>query len=200
MELFPRYERAFYLQDTLTVARSLIGSRLYTSIEGKLTGGMIVETEAYMGAIDKASHSYQGKRTKRTEIQFGVGGYAYVYFIYGKYYQLGVVTGLVEVPELVFVRALEPIVGIDTMQKRRNIQDMRKLTNGPGRLCLSLKITKELYGVDLCGDTIWISPGPQKVDDQLIAATKRIGIAYAEEDMEKDWRFYLRGNPYISKK
>jgi len=117
-----KLNRDFYLQDAFEVTKKLLGAYLCTCIDGKITVGKIVETEAYIGGIDKASHSYKGKRTKRTEIQFGIGGHAYIFLVYGMYSQFCVVTGPENISDVVLVRALEPIEGLELMQARRKPQ------------------------------------------------------------------------------
>lgn len=198
--MYKKYAREFYLHHTIDVAKQLLGSYLCTELNGILTYGMIVEVEAYIGVIDKASHTYKGKRTKRTEIQFGIGGYAYIFFVYGMYSQFCVVTGPENVPEAILIRAIEPIYGTDIMQQRRNQINTKNLTNGPGKLCIALGITTKLYGQDLCGDTIWISPPNTNIQSIDIVTAKRIGVDYAEEFANKLWRFYIKDNPYVSKK
>ena len=195
-----KYERDFYLQDTFEVAKQLLGAYLSTYLDGHLTSGMIVEVEPYIGGIDKASHSYQGRRTQRTEIQFGPGGHAYVYLIYGMYSQFCVVTGPENVSDVILIRALEPTDGIDVMKQRRNQSNKNNLTNGPGKLCMALGITTELYGEDLCGDKIWIAPPNANINPDRIVAAKRIGIDYAEEFADKLWRFHIKDNKFVSKK
>ncbi len=195
-----KYQRDFYLQDTFEVARALLGSYLCTQINGHLTAGKIVEIEAYIGAIDKAAHSYPNKKTKRTAIQFGLGGYAYIFLIYGMYSQFCVVTGNKGIADVILIRAIEPIVGIEIMQQRRNTKNHKNLTNGPGKLCQSLGITTQFYGEDLLGNIIWIAPKEETIEDpSKIATSKRIGIDYAEEFVDKPWRFFIATNPYVSR-
>lgn len=197
-----KYPRDFYLQDTEQVAQQILGSYLCTCINGQVTVGKIVETEIYLGSIDKAAHSYPNKKTARTQIQFGLGGYAYIFLVYGMYYQFCLVTGPVDVPDVVLIRALEPIAGIEYMVERRKTQQVKNLTNGPGKLCISLDITKDLYGADLLGEKIWLSPPhpADMININQIQTAKRIGINYAEEFVDKLWRFYIKDNQYVSKK
>lgn len=197
-----KYPRNFYLQDTFQVAQQILGSYLCTCIDGQLTVGKIVETEVYLGSIDKASHSYPNKKTPRTQIQFGLGGYAYIFFVYGMYHQFCIVTGPANVPDVILIRALEPIAGIEYMMARRKINQVKNLTNGPGKLCISLHITKDLYGADLLGEQIWLSPPNyrDKININQIQTAKRIGINYAAEFVDKLWRFYIKNNQYVSKK
>lgn len=200
MTFLDKYDKDFYLEDTFEIARKLVGSYLCTYFDNILTCGKIVELESYIGGIDKASHSYMGKRTARTEIQFGAGGHAYIFQIYGLYSQFCIVTRPENISDVILIRALEPVEGLDTMKARRKVTNTKDLTNGPGRLCQALGITKELYGESLCGNTIWISPRPDEIQDDAIVCASRIGIDYAEEFAFKPWRFYLKESPYVSKK
>jgi len=190
----------FYIEnDALTVARELLGHRLLTCIDGRTTGGIITETEAYIGPIDKASHTYQHRRTPRTEMLFRPGGRAYVYFIYGLHNMFNVSVGPEDVPECVLIRALKPTVGIEFMQERRfgpggpdshtaDESKTNKLTNGPANLTKALAIDKGIYGLPMDSSKIWIE---KHSEDNLgkIEATPRIGIDYAEEFKDKPWRF-----------
>ena len=187
--------REFYLKSGLEVARDLIGKKLvHNSAEG-LTSGIIVETEAYMGAIDAAAHSYKGL-TERTKIQFGVGGYAYVYLIYGMYTCMNVVVNVENIPECVLIRALQPIEGIELMKIRRKKNNLRDLCSGPGKLTQAMGITKNHYGIDLCGEEIFIEEVENFTPD--ITATKRINIDYAGDAANYFWRFILTDNKFLS--
>jgi DNA-3-methyladenine glycosylase len=167
--------------------------------EGKRVSGKIVEVEAYRGPEDRASHAYGGRRTKRTETMYGEGGVAYVYFVYGMYNQFNVVTNVRDTPHAILVRALEPIEGIETMRARRHSHADRNLTSGPGKLCLAMGIDRQLDGADLLGDRVWIEEY-ERVPVSKIARGPRIGIDYAEEWIEKPWRFWIKGNEYVSRK
>jgi len=191
--------RTFYLRDSLTVAKDLLGKYLvHVSPEGK-TVGKIVETEAYRGPMDAAAHSYSGKLTKRTQIMFGPGGYAYVFLIYGMYWCFNVVTGPENSPEVVLVRALEPISGIELMQQRRCTTKLTNLCSGPGKLCTAMGISKDQYGVDLCGDSLYLLSG-EYVAEEDIAATPRINVSYAGEAASYPWRFIIKNSPFVSVK
>lgn len=194
--------RADYMHDPFDVAKNvLLGAYLCTNIDGHLTAGKITELEVYIGSEDKASHMYNFGRTKRTEITYALGGYAYVFHIYGMYDQFNVVTNDVNVPNAILIRALEPVIGIDVMKQRRGADDIRNLTTGPGKLCQSLGIkTKKHYGADLTGDVIWISPKTDVVCPCDVIATPRIGIDYAAEYARKPWRFLLKKNKFVSQK
>jgi DNA-3-methyladenine glycosylase len=201
--------REFYLQpDTLQTARDLLGQTLVVpSDTGARVSGIIVETEAYLGAEDKAAHSFRNRRTTRTEVIFGEGGHAYVFFVYGMYYQLNVVLGETGVPHCILIRAVEPVEGIDIMRDRRRakkgkpaIKTMpdKNLTSGPGKLCIALGIDKTFNGEDLTGNRIWIEKN-KTAPNESIASGPRVGIDYAEEFIEKPWRFWLKNNPYVSR-
>ena len=183
--------REFYLRDGLTVARELIGKKLVTNLPEGLTGGIIVETEAYMGAIDAASHAYRGK-TDRTKIFYGAGGFVYVYLIYGMHICTNVIVNVEDVPEAVLIRALEPIDGVELMKIRRGKNNLRELCSGPGKLSKALGITKNFYGADLCSDEIFIET-TENFQAQ-ITATKRINIDYAGEAADYLWRFVASTN------
>ncbi len=192
---------SFYLrEDTIAAAKGLLGKLIVVPDEnGRRVSGMIVETEAYLGVDDRAAHSYNGRRTPRNEITYGKGGHAYVFFIYGMYYQLNVVTGPAEHPHVVLIRAVEPVDGIEIMRTRRGEMKDRNLTSGPGKLCIALNIDRSLNGEDLRGKHIWLE-GNRTFTDKEIAVGKRIGIDYAGEDAEKPWRFWVKGNEFVSKK
>lgn len=182
----------FQQEDTVALARALLGKYLFSCIgpEGMVTGGMIIETEAYCGAEDKACHAYNNRRTKRTETMFSAGGVAYVYFCYGMHHLLNIVSHRKDVPHAILVRAIVPEVGIELMLKRRKKEKVtRTLTSGPGSLCQALGITKEHDRIFLDGDQIWLEDRGVVIPDQQIQATPRIGIDYAEEDAENPWRF-----------
>ena len=185
--------------DVVTVARRLLGTRLVVPTRhGRRVAGIIVETEAYQGPEDRASHAYAGRRTRRTETMYARGGTAYVYFVYGMYHQFNVVTNTADVPHAVLVRALEPVEGLDLMRRRRAGEPDRNLTSGPGKLCIALGIDRRLDGADLRGERIWLEPA-RRVAPAAIAAGPRVGIDYAREWAARPWRFWLRGNPFVSR-
>lgn len=194
-------DKSFYTRtDVVQIAKELLGKVLVTHIGGKQTAGMIVETEAYAGAGDKASHAYNNRRTKRTEIMFAEGGAAYVYLCYGIHHLLNVVTNAAEVPHAVLIRGLEPLEGIDVMLYRRNTITLRpSLTAGPGALSAAMGITTELSGVPLAGPQIIIEDRGVKVTKADIVAGTRVGVGYAAEDAYLPYRFSLKGNKYVSK-
>ncbi|MBR5914069.1 MAG: DNA-3-methyladenine glycosylase [Selenomonadaceae bacterium] len=187
--------REFYLRSGLEVARDLIGKKLVHNSPEGLTSGIIVETEAYMGAIDAAAHSYKGL-TERTKIQYGLGGYVYVYLIYGMYVCMNVVANIEEIPECVLIRALQPLDGVDLMKIRRKKNNLRDLCSGPGKLTQAMGITKNHYGIDLCGDEIFIEEVENFIPN--ITATKRINVDYAGDAANYLWRFILTDSEFIS--
>ena len=189
----------FTRPDTLRVARDLLGKLLVVpDARGERVSGMIVETEAYLGEIDKAAHSYGGRRTARNEITYAEGGHVYVFFVYGMYYQLNLVTGLAGHPHVVLIRAVEPVEGVEVMRERRGDMKDTNLTSGPGKLCIALDITRDLNGEDLMGDRIWIEEC-RRFKKNEIASGPRIGIDYAEEFVELPWRFWVRDSKFVSK-
>lgn len=202
-----RIKRKFFTRPTLRVAKELLGKYLVRDLpEGsqeigrKIGGytltpmhrceGKIVETEAYMGPQDRASHSFGGKVTARNQAEYLKGGHIYIYLIYGMYWQLNITTSSAGKPECVLIRALEPEEG------------NYKLANGPGKLCRWLKLDKSFYGEDLTKSSrIWVEDRGLKVNYSLIRANKRIGIDYAGPVWaNKPWRFYLKNNPAVSRK
>jgi len=202
--------REFYLTDAVNVARALLGKRLvHDSPEGR-TAGIIVETEAYAGRGDAACHSYQRKSPEgehRTNIMFHEGGYAYVYLIYGMYNCFNVVVNETGNPEAVLIRALEPVEGVPLMAQRRGLDlstgkrgDLKKLCNGPGKLCIAMGITREHYGQDLCRNQhqgIVITEG-RTIADSDIAVTPRINVDYAGEAGAWPYRFVIRKSDCLS--
>ena len=193
--------RDFYTRsNVLTVARDLLGKLLVVpAADSRRVSGMIVEVEAYHGPEDRASHAYGGRRTRRTETMYGAGGVAYVYFVYGMYYQFNVVSNVADVPHAILVRALEPVEGIELMRERRHQHPDHNLTNGPGKLCIALGIDRALDNADLLGNRVWVEEYA-RISPRRIARGPRIGIDYAEEWITKPWRFWIRDNSYVSRK
>jgi len=193
--------REFYTRGgVLTVARDLLGQRLVVpAADGTRVAGIIVETEAYRGPADRASHAFGGRRTRRTETMYSVGGTAYVYFVYGMHYQFNVVTGVADVPHAVLVRALEPTEGLALMRARRRGAADRELTSGPGKLCQALGIDRALDAADLLGPRVWIERVERPVPRAAIARGPRVGIDYAKEWTAVPWRFWIRGNAFVSR-
>jgi DNA-3-methyladenine glycosylase len=189
----------FYRQDTITVAKQLLGKILtHQSSEGT-TAGRIVETEAYCGPEDAAAHSFGGRRTARNEVMFGPKGRAYVYFIYGMYYCINVTAGDVSgKPEAVLIRALEPVAGEDLMAKRRG-QPVGAvgLANGPGKLCRAMDISKAQNKADLTAPPLYIEDASSIAQADVVETT-RIGVDYAGEWKNRRWRFYTKNNRFVS--
>jgi len=194
-----KFDHKFYLNDTFEIAKNLLGSSLCTNINNEFVSGRIVELEVYFGTIDKASHSYGGRKTKRTETMYNPGGIAYIYLIYGLYSLFNVVTGQDGIPHAILIRALEPFSGIDIMKKRRKTDNILNLASGPGKLCSALNLSREQNGMDLTGDTVWIDQPEETVPENMIVRAGRIGIDYAKEYKDKLWRFYIKDNPNVSK-
>ncbi len=194
-----RLGRNFYTRDTLQVAKEMLGKYLVRKIGKKKLIGKIVETEAYIGPKDKASHAYGGKVTPRNLAEYMIGGHIYIYLVYGMYWQLNISTGKEGSPECVLIRALEPIVG-EKMLKEKGEKYILNLANGPGKLCRWLKLDKSFYGEDLVkSKRIWLEDGPSIPESQIVA-TKRIGIDYAGKYWaSRKWRFYIKNNPAVSK-
>ncbi len=191
----------FYLRNNVVqIARELIGKALCTCIDGHLAKGIIVETEAYCGATDQACHAYGGRRTRRTETMFGTGGKAYVYLCYGIHHLFNIVTNVEGQADAVLIRAVEPLVGLDNMLRRRGIaKAVPGLTAGPGSLSKALGITTFHNGTKLDGVDIWLENPGQAVPDSDVLASPRVGVGYAGEDALLPWRFRRKGNPWCSK-
>lgn len=191
-------QRKVYRQDVLTVSKALLGKILVHQTTEGITAGRIVETEAYCGPEDQAAHSSGGRRTARNEVMYGEKGHAYVYIIYGMYFCINITSGnKAGKPEAVLIRALEPTEGQDLMAKRRGITT--NLTNGPGRLCIAMGITKAQNQADMTTPPLYIKDSPP-IPSQDIVETTRIGVDYAGDWKNRPWRFYIRGNPYVSVK
>lgn len=190
----------FYQQtNVIKVARQLIGKIVRTDIDGLRTSGRIVETEAYVALTDKASHSFNGKRTARNEHMYAAPGTAYVYICYGMHQMLNVVTNEKDIPDAVLIRAVEPVDGIDIMLKRtgKPAPD-NSLTRGPGNVAKALGIHKIHSGLLLLDDKITILDDELKINHNLIGASKRIGVESAGADGLLPYRFYLKGNKFVS--
>lgn len=202
-----KLQREFYNRDSVTVAKELLGKYLVHVVEGKKLIGKIVEVEAYMGPIDKAAHSYNNRRTDRVEVMYGEPGFAYVYIIYGMYNCMNIVVEQPGKPQAILIRALEPSEGFESMSKLRfnkSYEELSKreklgLTSGPGKLCKALSIDRTQNGEDLCGNKLYLLEDSRDEPFQMITTT-RINIDYAEEAKDFPWRFYIKDNPYVSKK
>ncbi len=183
----------------MAIARDLIGKLLVVqNSDGQRVSGMIVETEAYLGEIGKAAHSFGGRRTARNEITDDAGGHVYVFFVYGMYFQLNIVCGLADSPHVCLIRAVEPVENIELMRERRRTAKDQNLTSGPGKLCIAFGIDRGFNGEDLLGNRIWLEDFRTVATDDIVAG-KRVGIDYAEEFAAKPWRFWLRGNKLVSR-
>ena len=186
---------SFYSRPTLTLAKELLGCTLVKIDSEGTAAGIIVETEAYMGPVDRAAHSYNNRRTKRTEVMFQTFGHVYTYMMH-THCLFNIVSAGRDEPEAILIRAIEPTLGLSLMQKRRGSQTSFSLTNGPGKLTKALGITMDDYGKVLPSPDLFISPG---IKPESISAGKRIGIERAGEAAEYPWRFWVTGNPYVSR-
>lgn len=192
-------EDFYQRKNVVKIARELLGKGLFTRIDGILTGGIIVETEAYSWK-ERGCHAYGARKTSRNAIMFEKGGYAYVYMCYGIHFLFNVVTNQQDTPEAVLIRALQPMAGIDQIKLRRSIfKNDFHLTSGPGKLTKALGIDRSFNGKFLIDDEIWIEDFGAKLAELNIAATERIGIDYAGEDARLPWRFSIKGNTWVSK-
>lgn len=188
-------------EDTVQIAKDLLGQHIITEIGGVLTKGRIVETEAYKAPEDKACHAYLNRNTKRTKTMFLPGGVAYIYLCYGIHHLFNVVTGPIGAAHAVLVRAVEPVEGMDVMLHRRKLERVKpQLTAGPGVMSQALGIHKKYDGIDLTNPTglIRIEAAPAIPPSEIVAGS-RIGIDYAEECVDWPWRFYLPDCRWVSK-
>jgi DNA-3-methyladenine glycosylase len=194
---FSFYQR----QDVVEIAKELLGKILVTNLKGIVTSGRIVESEAYAGVIDKASHASGGRRTNRNEIMYGDGGYAYVYLCYGIHHLFNVVTNSKEIPHAILIRGLEPLEGIEKMLLRTNKKKLdNTLTRGPGNLSKALGISTKHTGTSLLGEKIFLADDGVRLSRDAIATSPRIGVDYAGKDALLPYRFYVKGNSFVSGK
>ncbi|HTN45631.1 MAG TPA: DNA-3-methyladenine glycosylase [Flavipsychrobacter sp.] len=191
----------FYQRENVVqIAKELLGKILVTNINGHYTSGMIVETEAYEGASDKASHAYNNRRTRRTETMFAQGGVAYVYLCYGIHHLFNVVTNATDIPHAVLIRAIEPLDGINIMLERRKKEKLHPtLTAGPGAMSEALGIKTLYSGWSLQSHELFIQDGSITLSEDDIVATTRVGVNYAAEDALLPYRFFIAGNKYVSR-
>lgn len=191
----------YYLnRDVIFLAQDLLGKVLYTQVEGEITAGIIVETEAYFGEQDKASHAYGGRRTNRTETLYAQGGLSYVYLCYGIHHLFNVVSSVEGEPHAVLIRAVEPLIGKEIMERRRGMPVTNTaITSGPGSAAKALGINRSFNEKDLTGEEIWIEDHHIQYTTDQIAAVPRVGVAYAKEDAFLPWRFFIKSNKYVSK-
>ena len=195
-----KLSKSFYLrEDTLLIAKQLLGKFVFTKIDGILTGGMIVETEAYIGPLDAGSHAFNNRKTNKNATMFEAGGVAYLYICYGIHNMLNVVTGPVGSSHAILIRAIEPIIGIETMQQRRGDVPLKRLAKGPGSLAKALGLNKSFDKESLTDNLIWIEDQGVIINEQNIKATGRVGLSCAEPYFSIPWRFYLFGNAFVSK-
>ncbi|MBS4197443.1 DNA-3-methyladenine glycosylase [Lederbergia citri] len=185
----------FYQLPTIDLAKALLGCLLVKETEEGITSGYIVETEAYMGPHDRAAHSFNNRRTKRTEIMYGKAGLAYTYTMH-THCLINVVSAGLDEPHAVLIRALEPHDGIDLMLKRRPVDNKKNLTNGPGKLTKAMGITMEDYGHPLFESPLYITHG---IVPEEIVEGKRIGIENTGEARNYPWRFWIKDNPFVSR-
>lgn len=192
-------EDFYQRRNVVTIARELLGKALFTNIDGVITGGMIVETEAYSWK-ERGCHAFNNRMTGRNAVMFEKGGHAYVYLCYGMHHLFNVVTNKEGVADAVLVRAVEPLVGIEEMKMRRgHPANPIHLTSGPGKLSSAMGIDRNLNGKFLLDDEVWIEDIGEKFRRTKIRATARIGIDYAGEDARRPWRFTVTGNQWVSK-
>ncbi|ALI99470.1 DNA-3-methyladenine glycosylase [Rufibacter tibetensis] len=201
MSLQQKLTQDFFTRpDSVTIARDLIGKHFFSSFDGVLTGGMIVETEAYSGLNDAACHAHLGRRTKRTQVMYEQGGIAYVYLIYGIHALFNIVTNAEGIADAVLIRAIEPTEGIEEMQLRRGLTKVEpRLTAGPGLVTQALGISTQHNGTDVNGNEIWFEDRGVLVPEAQIVAGPRVGVAYAGADALLPWRFSLKGSRWVSK-
>jgi DNA-3-methyladenine glycosylase len=196
-----RLSRDFFAQDTLTVARLLLGKRLARRLNGRRLSGRIVEVEAYIGQDDKGCHASVG-RTARNDVMFGPPGHAYVYFTYGMHWMFNIITEAEGFPAAVLIRALEPLEGVKVMERNRRGRTGFELCSGPAKLTQALQITRALNGADLCarrGAELWVEDAPPISDDD-IAISPRVGLNNTPDPWKSvPWRFRVRESPFVSK-
>jgi len=191
----------FHTQPTLHIAKMLLGKLLISQADGKYTSGRIVETEAYLGIEDKASHAYGNRRTLRTEVMYGQAGQAYIYLCYGLHQLLNVVTQCSDIPHAILIRGLDPVGGIEEMLMRtgkKQVDD--SLTRGPGNLSKALGIKQMHNGQSYLGPLLYLVDDYYNVPEKKIGQSPRIGVSYAQEDALLPYRFFIKGNPFVSGK
>lgn len=201
-----KLERDFYVRDALTVGKDLLGKIIIRKTKDGILKARIVEVESYTGEDDKACHTFAGKRTKRTEIMYREGGCLYIYLIYGMYSLMNIVTGSSDDGQAVLIRGVEPLSNFDNFSQNRFLKNYnelssyqkKNLTSGPGKLTKALNINRDNNGQDLLLDEIYLED--DGFADFEIVEAKRIGIDYAEEARDFLYRFYIKGNPYVSAK
>lgn len=192
--------REFYQSNAVETAEKLLGKIVVHNTPYGVIKGRIVETEAYRGPFDKAAHAYEHKgKNGRTAVLYKEGGYAYIFLIYGMYYCLNISSAPKDCPECVLIRALEPVEGMEIMKKLRKTDKIINLCSGPGKLCIAMDIDKACYGMDLCGDELYIADDGFCTSG-LIEVSKRINIDYAGEAADFMWRFTVANSKFLSVK
>ena len=199
-EQLPRLPLDFYvLDEVVEIARELVGKYVFTQFEGQVTGGKIVETEAYSGRYDKACHAFL-KRTKRTEIMYQTGGIAYIYLCYGIHQMFNIVTNQEGIADAILIRAIEPVIGLEKIIERRGGDKRHALTKGPGSLGQALGFHKSQTGTSLVeSHEMWLADDAQAIPPE-IEVDRRVGVDYAQEDALLPWRFFEKGSKWVSKK
>ena len=192
---------SYYLDtDVVKLSRDLIGKYIFSRLDGVVTGGYVVETEAYNGVIDKASHAYGNRLTPRTQTMFMQGGVAYVYLCYGIHEMLNIVTSVEGQPHAILIRAINPTIGLDMMQYRRSMAVIKpNITMGPGSVAKALGVSRKINGISLQSDSLWLEDRGLTFTDDEVAAVPRVGVDYAGDDALLPYRFYVKGNNYVSK-
>ncbi|MCK9398734.1 MAG: DNA-3-methyladenine glycosylase [Bacteroidales bacterium] len=187
-----KLDRSFYIrQDVVQIARELIGKVVFTKFNGKITAGIIIETEAYEGVTDRASHAFNGRRTTRTEVMYSTGGVAYVYLCYGMHSLFNIVTNKQDIPHAVLIRGIYPLEGLDMMKKRTGKLNLNRGSgSGPGKVSKILGIHYSHSGIDLSGDEIWLEDRGLVLNDDILTGT-RIGVDYAGKDALLPYRFWI---------
>jgi DNA-3-methyladenine glycosylase len=194
-----RLSRGFFARDTLTVARALLGQRLVRVMDGRRLSGRVVEVEAYIGEDDQACHASCGP-TRRNAPMYGPPGHGYVYFVYGMHHCFNIVTRSEGHPAAVLVRALEPLEGVEDMRALRGGRPDLPLTSGPARLCQALAIDRRFDGTDLCASgALLFLEQDTSIPDGAVATGPRVGVRGDEVAITVPWRFYIRGNRYVSR-
>jgi len=200
-----KLERSFYIRNTIIVARELLGCFLVHKTPEGITKGRIVEVEAYLGPEDRGAHSYHGRHTPSMDPLYKKGGFAHIFQLHGYNYCLNVVTEKEKKPQAVLIRGLEPSKGIELMARRRNIDlsngnmfKLKNLTNGPSKLCQAFDINTSINEIDLCGDELFITSKKDLDTNEEILSAPRVNIDYAGEYKDKPWRFFLKGNKFVS--
>lgn len=192
---------SFYLrEDTLTIAKELLGKFVFTQVDGIIAGGMIVETEAYLGVTDASCHSFNNRKSAKNATMYEQGGVAYMYICYGIHDMLNLVTGPAGESHVVLIRAIEPTIGIEHMMERRGNVPLKRLTNGPGSLAKALGLNKSFDRESLTSKRLWLEDKGVIIEPSNIKETPRIGINCPEPFLSAPWRYLVSGNAFVSRK